>query len=263
MENGPVTPSESSGGQVTAAAPAREPAIVTATDLNRRFGEGETAVDALVDVTVALEGGRFTSIMGPSGSGKSTLMHLLAGLDRPTSGSVTIGGTEITGLDDGELTRLRRDKLGFIFQFFNLLPVLTAEENIVLPLTIAGRKPDDEWVETLIETVGLGDRRTHRPSELSGGQQQRVAVARALVTKPEVVFADEPTGNLDSRAGHDVLDLLRHAVDDYGQTVVMVTHEAEAAAHADRLLALRDGRIVHDASPGSAAEVIELLKNLA
>ena len=200
--------------------------------------------------------------MGPSGSGKSTLMHILAGLDKPTAGTVELDGVEITALDDGELTELRRDKLGFVFQFFNLLPVLTAEENLVLPLSIAGRKPDEAWVERLIDTVGLGDRRTHRPSELSGGQQQRVAVARALVSKPAVVFADEPTGNLDSKSSGDVLQLLRDAVDEFDQTVVMVTHDPVAAAHADRLVTLRDGRIVQDAAPGSADDVIELMKQL-
>ncbi len=182
--------------------------------------------------------------MGPSGSGKSTLMHILAGLDKPTSGTVELDGVDITGLDDGELTKLRRDKLGFVFQFFNLLPVLTAEENLVLPLSIAGRKPDRAWVDQLIRTVGLEDRRTHRPSELSGGQQQRVAVARALVSKPAVVFADEPTGNLDSKASADVLELLRRAVDEFDQTVMMVTHDPVAAAHADRLITLRDGKLV-------------------
>jgi putative ABC transport system ATP-binding protein len=237
--------------------------IVVATDVSRRYGEGDAAVDALRDVTVSFERGRFSAIMGPSGSGKSTLMHILAGLDRPTAGSVVLDGSEITGLDDGDLTKLRRDKLGFIFQFFNLIPVLTAEENIVLPLSIAGRKPDPEWLDGLIRTVGLDDRRTHRPNELSGGQQQRVAIARALVSKPAVVFADEPTGNLDSKASADVLRLLRHAVDDFGQTVVMVTHDPEAAAVGDRLVALRDGRLVHDAAPGSAEEVIELTKQLA
>ena len=216
--------------------------VVVATDVSRRYGEGEAAVDALVGVSTGFERGRFTAIMGPSGSGKSTLMHILAGLDKPTSGTVTLDGDEITGLDDGELTKLRRDKLGFVFQFFNLLPVLTAEENLVLPLSIAGRKPDREWLEQLIRTVGLEDRRTHRPSELSGGQQQRVAVARALVSKPAVVFADEPTGNLDSKASADVLELLRQAVDEFGQTVIMVTHDPAAAAHADRLITLRDGR---------------------
>ncbi len=235
---------------------------MTATDISRRYGSGEAAVDALVGVSTGFERGRFTAIMGPSGSGKSTLMHILAGLDTPSSGTVTLDGEEITGLDDAALTKLRRDKLGFVFQFFNLLPVLTAEENLVLPLSIAGRKPDAEWLERLIGTVGLGDRRTHRPSELSGGQQQRVAVARALVSKPAVVFADEPTGNLDSKASTEVLGLLRQAVDEFGQTVIMVTHDPAAAAHSDRLITLRDGRIVHDAAPGSADDVIELMKTI-
>jgi putative ABC transport system ATP-binding protein len=237
--------------------------IVDASGLTRIYGEGEAEVRALDGVDVSFEKGRFTSIMGPSGSGKSTLMHILAGLDTPTSGSVEVDGTEITGLDDGELTELRRDKLGFVFQFFNLLPVLTAEENILLPLSIAKRKPDVEWVDLLIDRVGLTDRRDHRPSELSGGQQQRVAVARALVTKPAVLFADEPTGNLDSKSSHDVLDLLRASVDEFDQTVIMVTHEPDAAAIGDRLIALRDGKLVHDAPPVSADAVIELLKTLA
>ncbi len=236
--------------------------VVEASGVSRRYGEGEAAVDALVDVSTCFERGRFTAIMGPSGSGKSTLMHILAGLDKPTSGTVVLDGREITNLDDAELTKLRRDKLGFVFQFFNLLPVLTAEENLVLPLSIAGRKPDQQWLEQLISTVGLGDRRTHRPSELSGGQQQRVAVARALVSKPAVVFADEPTGNLDSKASAEVLRLLRQAVDEFGQTVIMVTHDPAAAAHADRLITLRDGRIVHDGAPGSTDEVIELMKTV-
>jgi putative ABC transport system ATP-binding protein len=220
-------------------------------------------VNALAGVSVGFERGRFSAIMGPSGSGKSTLMHILAGLDRPTTGTVTLDGDEISGLDDGELTRLRRDKLGFVFQFFNLIPVLTAEENVLLPLSIAGRKPDAAWVERLIETVGLADRRTHRPAELSGGQQQRVAVARALVSRPAVVFADEPTGNLDSRSSEEVLGLLRTAVDEFGQTVVMVTHDPEAASYADRLVVLRDGLVVHDGEAGSAEEVIELTKDVA
>ncbi len=236
--------------------------MVVANDVSRRYGEGHAAVDALVDVSTGFERGRFSAIMGPSGSGKSTLMHILAGLDKPTAGSVTLDGEEITDLDDGALTKLRRDKLGFVFQFFNLLPVLTAEENLVLPLSIAGRKPDREWLEQLIRTVGLEDRRTHRPSELSGGQQQRVAVARALVSKPAVVFADEPTGNLDSKASADVLQLLRRAVDEFGQTVIMVTHDPTAATHADRLITLSDGTIVHDAAPGSSDEVIELMKQI-
>ena len=220
--------------------------IVTATDLHRRYGEGAAAVDALAGITVGFENSRFNAIMGPSGSGKSTLMHILAGLDRPTSGSVRLDGVELTTLDDVELTRLRRDRLGFVFQFFNLIPVLTAEENILLPLSIAGRQPDREWLRRLLRTVELEDRLTHRPAELSGGQQQRVAVARALVSRPAVVFADEPTGNLDTKASEDVLRLLRQAVDEFGQTVVMVTHDPEAASHADRLVVLRDGRVDED-----------------
>jgi putative ABC transport system ATP-binding protein len=237
--------------------------IVIATDVHRRYGEGAAAVDALAGVSVSFERGRYSAIMGPSGSGKSTLMHILAGLDRPTSGSVTLDGVEITGLDDGDLTKLRRDKLGFIFQFFNLIPVLTADENIVLPLSIAGRKVDEEWKQRLVNTVGLADRLTHHPAELSGGQQQRVAVARALISKPAVVFADEPTGNLDSKASEEVLRMLRQSVDDLGQTVVMVTHDPEAASYADRLIVLRDGKIVHDAAAGTAEDVIELMKAVA
>jgi putative ABC transport system ATP-binding protein len=234
--------------------------IVTAADVRRRYGEGETAVDALRGVSVAFERGRFTGIMGPSGSGKSTLMHILAGLDRPTAGSVVVDGVELSELDDGDLTRLRREKLGFIFQFFNLLPVLTAEENITLPLSIAGRDVDREWLGRLIDAIGLGDRVGHRPAELSGGEQQRVAVARALVNRPAVVFADEPTGNLDTASENEVLRLLRQAVDDFGQTVVMVTHDPHAASFADRLLALRDGRIAHDGPARSEDDVIALMK---
>jgi putative ABC transport system ATP-binding protein len=237
--------------------------IVNAVDVHRRYGEGDAAVDALAGVTVGFERGQFSAIMGPSGSGKSTLMHILAGLDRPTSGSVTLDGAEITGLDDADLTRLRRDKLGFVFQFFNLIPVLTAEENVMLPLSIAGKKPDPEWFRRLIDTVGLSDRLTHRPAELSGGQQQRVAVARALVSRPAVVFADEPTGNLDSRSSEEVLGLLRTAVDEFGQTVVMVTHDPEAASYADRLVILRDGQVVHDGTVGSTDDVIELMRDVA
>jgi putative ABC transport system ATP-binding protein len=222
------------------------PSIASCTDLTRRFGEGAAAVDALRGVSVAFPPGEFATIMGPSGSGKSTLMHLMAGLDAPTSGSVVIDDVELSKLDDGRLTQLRRDKIGFVFQAFNLLPVLSAEENIVLPLSIAGRKADPQWLETLLSAVGLQDRRTHRPSELSGGQQQRVAVARALVTQPSVVFADEPTGNLDSRASADVLQLLRRAVDEFGQTVIMVTHDPDAAAVSDRIVELADGSIVDD-----------------
>ena len=237
--------------------------IVTAVDLQRRFGEGEAAVDALAGVSLSLPAGAFTAIMGPSGSGKSTLMHVLAGLDKPTSGTVTIDGVDLSTLDDKRLTELRRDKVGFIFQSFNLLPVLTAAENIELPLKIAGRSADGAWRDQLIATVGLGDRLTHHPSELSGGQQQRVAVARALVTKPAVVFADEPTGNLDSTSSGEVLKLLRDAVDTLGQTVVMVTHEANAAAIADRVVVLADGKIVHDGAAGTPDEVHDLLRTVA
>jgi putative ABC transport system ATP-binding protein len=236
--------------------------IVDAVDLRRRYGEGEAAVDALAGVTVGFPEGRFAAIMGPSGSGKSTLMHILAGLDRPTAGTVSIGGVDLTGLPDRELTQLRRDRIGFIFQTFNLLPVLNAQENILLPLSIAGRKPDREWFDRLIDTVGIRDRLTHRPAELSGGQQQRVAVARALISRPTVVFADEPSGNLDSKASGDVLDLLRHAVDDFGQTVVMVTHDAHAASYADRLLVLDDGLIVHDGGSLTPEHALDLMKSV-
>ena len=234
--------------------------IVRAVDVHRRFGEGDAAVHALDGITVDFPRGRFTAIMGPSGSGKSTLMHVLAGLDTPTSGSVVVDGTEITDLDDKQLTELRRDKVGFVFQFFNLLPVLTAEENIRLPLSIAGRKADPDLMAKLVEAVNLGDRLSHRPAELSGGQQQRVAVARALISQPAVVFADEPTGNLDSATSEEVLALLRRAVDEFGQTVVMVTHDPNAAAIADRVLVLVDGKIVRDAEAGSAERVHDLLK---
>jgi putative ABC transport system ATP-binding protein len=236
--------------------------IVEAEDLRRRYGEGEAAVDALSGVSVDFPAGRYAAIMGPSGSGKSTLMHILAGLDRPTSGTVRIGGVELTQLGDRELTQLRRDRVGFIFQTFNLLPVLNGEENILLPLSIAGRKPDREWFDRLVDTVGIRDRLTHRPAELSGGQQQRVAVARALITRPTVVFADEPSGNLDSKASNDVLELLRHAVDDFGQTVVMVTHDAHAASFADRLLVLADGRIVHDGDAVTSEQALDLMKSV-
>jgi len=231
-----------------------------AVDVTKTYGDGDAAVFALDNVSVSMQAGQFTAIMGPSGSGKSTLLHVLAGLDRPTSGEIFLGDTEITSLNDKRLTLLRRDQIGFIFQAFNLLPVLTAEENIVLPLTIAGRDVDRSWVEHLIDTVGLSDRRTHRPSELSGGQQQRVAIARALVTRPAVVFADEPTGNLDSSSSAEVLRLLREAVDGFDQTVVMVTHDAEAASVGDRVIVLRDGRVVHDGAASEAGDVHELMK---
>jgi putative ABC transport system ATP-binding protein len=237
--------------------------IVSTADLRRTYGEGETAVHALAGVTLDFPAGQYTAIMGPSGSGKSTLMHLLAGLDRPTSGLVEIEGQDISKLDDAGLTRLRRDRLGFVFQAFNLVPVLTALENIMLPLTLAGRKPDQAWLDELIETVGLRDRLTHRPAELSGGQQQRVAVARALVHRPAVLFADEPTGNLDSHSSEEVLGLLRRAVDEFGQTVIMVTHEPMAAAVASRLVVLDDGKVVHDGEGKDAAGVLDLMKAVA
>jgi putative ABC transport system ATP-binding protein len=237
--------------------------VVRCADLSRRFGEGQAAVDALRGVTLDFPAGQLTGIVGPSGSGKSTLMHVLAGLDRPTDGRVWIDNTEITSLGDAELTRLRRDKLGFIFQFFNLVPVLDAEENVTLPLRIAGRKPDPEWLRTLLDTVGIADRVTHRPAELSGGQQQRVAIARALITRPTVLFADEPTGNLDSEAGAGVLRLLREAVDRDGQTTLMVTHEPRAAATADRVLYLTDGRIVADVADPTEADVLAVMKQAA
>jgi putative ABC transport system ATP-binding protein len=239
------------------------PAIISAFDLCRRYGDGETAVDALAGVTLDFPRGAFTAIMGPSGSGKSTLMHLLAGLDQPTGGTVTIDGVEISTLDDAELTDLRREKLGFVFQFFNLLPVLDARENILLPLSIAGARADEAWLAELVERVRIGDRLDHRPSELSGGQQQRVAVARALVTRPAVVFADEPTGNLDSRSSDEVLALLRRSADDLGQTVVMVTHDAHAAAFADRVVVLADGRVVHDGAASSEDAVHDLMRAIA
>jgi putative ABC transport system ATP-binding protein len=235
---------------------------VSARDLTRRYGEGATAVDALRGVSLDVRAGQLVAVMGPSGSGKSTLMHLLAGLDRPTSGSVTIAGAEITALDDAHLTRLRRQHIGFVFQFFNLLPMLTAEENVLLPLTIAGRRTDRAWVDELLERTGIIERRSHRPSELSGGQQQRVAIARALVTKPTIVFADEPTGNLDSKTGGEVLELLRSSADDYGQTIVMVTHEGRAASIADRILFLADGLIVKELTEATSGEVLEVMATL-
>jgi len=238
-------------------------AVVTATDVTRRYGEGDTAVDALRGVSLEIAQGRLTAVMGPSGSGKSTLMHILAGLDKPTSGSVSIAGTDITQLKDSDLTRLRRKHIGFVFQFFNLLPMLTAEENIVLPLTIAGEKPEREWREELLKKVGLDDRREHRPAELSGGQQQRVAIARALISRPTVVFADEPTGNLDSKTGGEILELLRSSVEELNQTTVMVTHDPRAAAIADRILFLADGEIVRDMPRSEASDVIAAMDELS
>ena len=238
-------------------------AVIVARDVTRRYGEGDTAVDALRGVSVEVPAGQLTAVMGPSGSGKSTLMHILAGLDKPTTGSVTVAGTEITTLGDNDLTKLRRKHIGFVFQFFNLLPMLSAGDNVTLPLSIAGEKADPGWYDNLIASVGLGDRLSHRPSELSGGQQQRVAIARALVSRPTVVFADEPTGNLDSKTGGEILELLRHTVRDLGQTVVMVTHEARAAAIADRVLFLADGLIVREVRGASAHEIAEAIEEIA
>ena len=240
----------------------RSPAAVTARDVVRRYGEGDTAVDALRGVSLDISEGRLTAVMGPSGSGKSTLMHILAGLDKPSSGQVSIAGVDIGDLDDTDLTKLRRDHIGFIFQFFNLLPMLTAAENIVLPLKLAGVRPDPAWVAQVTTSVGLGDRLSHRPSELSGGQQQRVAVARALVSRPSVMFADEPTGNLDSTTSGEILTLLRNSVDRLGQTTVMVTHDAHAAAIADRILFLADGTIVKDLGPSTAHTILETLEEV-
>jgi putative ABC transport system ATP-binding protein len=237
-------------------------AVVTARDVVRRYGQGDTAVDALRGVSLDIARGQLTAVMGPSGSGKSTLMHILAGLDQPTEGEVNVAGEDITRMDDNELTRLRRDHIGFIFQFFNLLPMLTAAENIALPLKLAGGKPDPVWLAELIEKVGLSQRLSHRPSELSGGQQQRVAVARALVSRPSVMFADEPTGNLDSTTSGEILTLLRDSVDTLGQTTVMVTHDAHAAAIADRVVFLADGHIVRDLGPSSAHEILEALEQV-
>jgi putative ABC transport system ATP-binding protein len=236
--------------------------VVIATGVSRRYGEGDTAVTALRDVTVGIDRGKLTAVMGPSGSGKSTLMHILAGLDTPTDGSVMVDDTEITHLDDDALTRLRRDKIGFVFQFFNLLPMLTARENMLLPMAIAGREPDPDWLETVIDETGLRDRLSHRPSELSGGQQQRVAIARALLSRPTVLFADEPTGNLDSNSSDEILSLLRRSVDSVGQTVVMVTHDPKAASIADRLLFLSDGQIVKDLAGADENEIVDAMKDL-
>jgi putative ABC transport system ATP-binding protein len=245
--------------QATTGTPAPAASAVSVTKL---YGAGDATVAALDDVSVDLDRGRFTAIMGPSGSGKSTLLHVLAGLDRPTSGEVYLGDTEITKLNDKRLTTLRRDRIGFIFQSFNLLPTLTAAENIVLPMRIAGRRPDPDWVASIVETVGLGGRLEHRPTQLSGGQQQRVAAARALASRPEIVFADEPTGALDSRSGSELLNFLRSAVDDLAQTVVMVTHDPTAAAYADRVLFLADGHIVDEMYAPSADDVLDYMKHL-
>src|SRR5215210_153764 len=248
-------PAAAAGPTNGRAAPHPDAATVQATALTRRYGDGDSAVDALRGVSLDVPGGQFAAIMGASGSGKSTLMHILAGLDRPTGGEVAIEGRTLNGMGDRELTLLRRRRVGFVFQFFNLLPMLSAEENVLLPLAIAGERPDREWLETVLDEVGLTDRRRHRPAELSGGQQQRVAIARAIVSKPAVLFADEPTGNLDSATGEGILDLLREAVATHGQTTIMVTHDPRAAASADRVLFLADGRAVSDFAPTGADEV--------
>jgi putative ABC transport system ATP-binding protein len=246
----PATPARTSG------------AAARAVDAVKIYGKGDTEVRALDGVTVELGAGRFSAIMGPSGSGKSTLMHCLAGLDTLSSGHVFIGDTEVGGLDDKHLTRLRRDRIGFVFQAFNLIPTLSALENITLPMALAGRDPDQAWLDDVIATVGLADRLTHRPSELSGGQQQRVAVARALAGRPEVIFADEPTGNVDSRAGAEILAFMRGTVTDLGQSVVMVTHDPVAASYADRVLFLADGTLVHELDDPTTESVIDTMKAL-
>jgi putative ABC transport system ATP-binding protein len=238
-------------------------AVVTATDLSRRYGEGEAAVDALRGVSLSVGSGELVAVMGPSGSGKSTLMHLLAALDKPTGGTVTIAGEDVGHLSDRGVTLLRRQHIGFVFQFFNLLPMLSAEENVLLPLSIAGEKPDPEFFKELMDRVGLTPRKSHRPSELSGGQQQRVAIARALVAQPTVVFADEPTGNLDSRTGTEILELLRASTTDLGQTMVMVTHDAQAASIADRVLFLADGAIVRELPKSPAAEILATMTEIS
>jgi putative ABC transport system ATP-binding protein len=254
----PATMTEEAQAQKT-----KSDAVVAGTDLTRTYGEGDTAVQALRGCSMEVRRGELTAVMGPSGSGKSTLMHILAGLDRPTSGSVAIDGTDITKLGDNDLTKLRREHIGFIFQFFNLLPMLTAEENITLPLELAGRKVNKEWIDEVIGKLGLSDRRKHRPSELSGGQQQRVAIARALISRPTVIFADEPTGNLDSTTSAEILELLRQSVSDYGQTTVMVTHDANAAAIADRVLFLADGCIVKELRGAAAHDILRAMEEVS
>jgi putative ABC transport system ATP-binding protein len=250
-------------GAAPVVAPSSAAPAVEAREVSRRYGDGESAVHALRGVSLEVPAGQFTAVMGPSGSGKSTLMHILAGLDGPDTGSVSVGGRDITDMGDNELTLMRRREIGFVFQFFNLLPVLTAEQNVVLPLQIAGRKPEAGWVDSVIAKLGLADRRDHVPAKLSGGQQQRVAIARALVTEPTVLFADEPTGNLDSATGQEILDLMREAVDAYGQTTMMVTHDPRAAATADRVLFLADGELVSDLDRPDEAAILDVMKAVA
>jgi putative ABC transport system ATP-binding protein len=250
-------------GQLAAVPEPVNGAAVEAHELTRVYGQGDAAVHALRGVTLAVEPGKLTAVMGPSGSGKSTLMHLLAALDEPTDGYVAIAGMQLRDLSDTAITKLRRQHIGFIFQFFNLLPMLTAEENILLPLSLAGTKPDAGFFDDLMEKVGLQDRRKHRPAQLSGGQQQRVAIARALVSRPTVVFADEPTGNLDSTTGGEILELLRGSVQDFGQTLVMVTHDARAAATADRILFIADGRIVRELRGADEHQVLSVVEEIA
>ena len=241
--------------------PVEPPAVAQAIGLSKVYGSGQATVTALDDVTVEFTRGQLTAIMGPSGSGKSTLMHCMAALDTPTSGRIVIDGVDIAGLSDRALTQLRRDRLGFVFQAYNLIPTLTAQENITLPVDIAGRKPDPAWFDTVIDTLAIRDRLSHRPSELSGGQQQRVACARALISRPAIVFADEPTGNLDSRASAEILSFLRRSVDEFGQSIVMVTHDPAAAGYADRVLFLADGRIVGELANPTAENVLERMKS--
>jgi putative ABC transport system ATP-binding protein len=248
--------------QETPAATTGGPPAASARALTKVYGAGDTAVTALDGLTVDIDAQRFTAIMGPSGSGKSTLMHCLAGLDSPTRGQVLLGATDLTRLRDGELTKVRRERIGFVFQAYNLLPTLSAKDNIALPLELGGRRPDRDWLDTLVDVLGLADRLTHRPSELSGGQQQRVAVARALVGRPDVVFADEPTGNLDSRSGAEVLGFLRRSVRELGQTVVMVTHDPIAASYADRVLLLADGRLAGELADPTPESVLDTLRGL-
>ena len=247
---------------MAARAPLRVGSAARAVNAVKIYGDGTTAVRALDGITLEIPAGEFTAIMGASGSGKSTLLHCLAGLDSLTSGHVLIGETDLASLDDAALTRLRRDRVGFIFQAYNLIPTLTAGENISLPLSIANRKPDDTWFKAVVETLKLSDRLTHRPSQLSGGQQQRVAAARALITRPDIVFADEPSGNLDSRSGYQLLEFLRRAVDEFGQTIVMVTHDANAAAFADRAVFLADGRVVDELLSPTADRILDRVKRL-